>query len=225
MTLMEAFKDKEQDKNLRCFYIPGINLFYTSVFEDPPSVLVLDRMLSHLSLLSALMLTIAMSFPMKFNFGEFEAARERFTTTQYRHYDTFESLYIEAMGYNTMSCNCLVAAVSILVVFSAYGRLDPDWEGREARRVWWKLARWPVIGSFGKGTKYDWYCTRLKSCYILGKLKLTFEFSFSFLFISTLIKFYSSDSYWHVVLLCSIQSHDLFESARLVRRDAQRDEA
>ena len=89
-----------------------------------------------------------MSFPMKFNFGEFEAARERFTTTQYRHYDTFESLYIEAMGYNTMSCNCLVAAVSILVVFSAYGRLDPDWEGHEARRVWWKLARWPVIGSF-----------------------------------------------------------------------------
>ena len=58
------------------FYLPCINLFYTSVFEDPPSILDLDRMLNTLSLLSALMLTIAMSFPMSFSFGEFEAARE-----------------------------------------------------------------------------------------------------------------------------------------------------
>ena len=147
MSLVEAFEDEEQDKNLRCFYIPGINLFYTSIFEDPPSVLDLDRMLSHLSLLAALMLTIAMSLPMEFDFGEFEAARERFSTTQYRNYDTFESLYIEAMGYTTAAASVLGAAVSIIVVFSAFGRLDTDWTD-EARREWWKLARWPVNGSF-----------------------------------------------------------------------------
>ena len=148
MSLVEAFEDEEQDKNLRCFYIPGINLFYTSIFEDPPSVLDLDRMLSHLSLLAALMLTIAMSLPMEFDIGEFEAARERFSTTQYRNYDTFESLYIEAMGYTAASVNVLGAAVSIIVVFSAFGRLDADWADAEARRAWWKLARWPVNGSY-----------------------------------------------------------------------------
>ena len=148
MTLMEAFEDEEQDKNLRWFYLPCINLFYTSVFEDPPSILDLDRMLNTLSLLSALMLTIAMSFPMSFSFGEFEAARERFSTTQYRNYDTFESLYIEAMGYTTAAASVLGAAVSIIVVFSAFGRLDADWADAEARRAWWKLARWPVNGSY-----------------------------------------------------------------------------
>ena len=148
MSLVEAFEDEEQDKNLRWFYIPGINLFYTSIFEDPPSVLDLDRMLSHLSLLAALMLTIAMSLPMEFDIGEFEAARERFSTTQYRNYDTFESLYIEAMGYTAASVNVLGAAVSIIVVFSAFGRLDADWADAEARRAWWKLARWPVNGSY-----------------------------------------------------------------------------
>ena len=134
--------------------MPIVNLGYDLLFDEPPSVVNIERLLNVYGLVSALLLSIIFSVVGSVSVGELEQADQRyFEAAKAGHcwYAEGEDWRYNAIGfshrlavlYNMAVIFVSAALVSTVLVFMCFSSHDYD-NDKPSYDRWWFYGRWPV---------------------------------------------------------------------------------
>jgi hypothetical protein len=138
--------------------VPLVNLVYDLLFDEPPSVTNVEKLLNVFGIVSALLLGSVMGLYGSVDVGELEEADERYYNSrlegrckynaggQYsEYYSVFGGQYSFRLAfYYNMAVVCISAALFCTVLmYMCFTAHDFD-NDKPAFDRWWKYGRWPV---------------------------------------------------------------------------------
>ena len=126
--------------------IPLINLIVDSLDRDPPPFEGVIAALNAMGLLSALCLTVAMSFPGSVSYDELVAVEQRLSATPQHEYwphstDLVENFQQTSIAASVLLASCVIVVVVILIMTATTG--CQFYKGHyNAYAAWYQWVRW-----------------------------------------------------------------------------------
>jgi hypothetical protein len=138
---------------------PLVNLVYDLLFDEPPSVANVEKLLNVYGLVSALLLGSILGLQGSVSVEELEEADRRYQVAQlerrcwynedYKDYDTFGGQYSHRLAffYNVATVCISATLFCTVLVFMCFTSHDFD-NDKPAFDRWWTYGRWPVAFIF-----------------------------------------------------------------------------
>jgi hypothetical protein len=142
-----------------CQRVPLVNLVYDLVFDEPPSVANVEKLLNVYGLVTALILASIQSIPGAVDVGELEEADRRYHEARLdgrcwynednRNWDLYGGQFTHRMFYRYNMATVLISAALFctVLVYMCFTSHDFD-NDKPAFDRWWYYARWPITGIF-----------------------------------------------------------------------------
>jgi hypothetical protein len=139
--------------------MPVVNLVYDLLFDDPPSVANVEKLLNVYGLVTALLLGSILGLLGSVDVEELEEADRRYQVAveegrcwyneDYIDYRTFGGQYSFRLAFNYTLATALISAALFctVLVYMCFTSHDFD-NDKPAFDRWWRWGRWPVVFIF-----------------------------------------------------------------------------
>jgi hypothetical protein len=137
-----------------CHQLPLLNIFYVFLFDGAPQESEVRDILNTMILLSALIVTVVVSYVTSFEVDEIKNWKATFESDGI-YACLGEDIFTEWYGYFIRdSCNaigfssaCCLSLVMFYIVSSNLEFNIEDYNGFETYHIWWRYARWIICTS------------------------------------------------------------------------------